>query len=151
MGFRASYIRGLMYYQTAHKNRHIHTFRRTCNTQVCNTGNKTLTHWGRDKLATNFPTTFSNAYPWTKTFKFWFKFHWNIFPRVQRYVSISSDNGMTPNRWQAMSWNNDGLEYQSIDASRSLNKLRYLISYKIYMNFYTFLTWCRIDWQKESK
>ena len=42
-----------------------------------------LTHWGRDKMATIFKTTFSNAFSWTKMFKFRLIFHWSLFPRVQ--------------------------------------------------------------------
>ena len=41
------------------------------------------THWGRDKMVTNFQTTFSNAFSWMKMFKFRLRFHWSLFPRVQ--------------------------------------------------------------------
>ena len=37
-----------------------------------------LTHWGWDKMAAIFQTTFSNAFSWIKK-----KFHWLLFPRVQ--------------------------------------------------------------------
>ena len=33
-----------------------------------------LTHWGRDKMAAIFQTTFSNAFSWMKMFKFWLRF-----------------------------------------------------------------------------
>ena len=42
-----------------------------------------LTHWGRDKMATIFQTTFSNAFPWMKMYEFRSKFHWVLFPGVQ--------------------------------------------------------------------
>ena len=41
-----------------------------------------LTHWGRDKMAAIFQTTFSNAFSWMKMFKFRLRFHWSLFPRV---------------------------------------------------------------------
>ena len=40
---------------------------------------KTLTHWGRDKMAGIFQTAFSSM----KMFKFRLRFHWSLFPRVQ--------------------------------------------------------------------
>ena len=42
-----------------------------------------LTHWGRDKMATIFQTTFSNAFSSMKMFKFRLRFHWSGFLRVQ--------------------------------------------------------------------
>ena len=42
-----------------------------------------LTHWGWDKMAAIFQTTFSNAFSWMKTYKLWLRFHWSLFPRVQ--------------------------------------------------------------------
>ena len=42
-----------------------------------------LTHWGRDKMAAIFQTTFSNAYSRMKMYEFRLKFHWNLFLRVQ--------------------------------------------------------------------
>ena len=44
---------------------------------------KTLTHWGRDKMAAIFQTTFSNAFSSMKMCKFRLVFDWNVFPRVQ--------------------------------------------------------------------
>ena len=41
-----------------------------------------LTHWGQDKMAAIFQTTFSNAFSWMKMYKFWLRFHWSLFPRV---------------------------------------------------------------------
>ena len=42
-----------------------------------------LTHWGRDKMADIFQTTFSNAFSWMKMLEFWLKCHWSLFLRVQ--------------------------------------------------------------------
>ena len=40
-----------------------------------------LTHWGRDKMATVFQTTFSNTFSWMKMYEFRLRFHWRLFPR----------------------------------------------------------------------
>ena len=37
-----------------------------------------LTHWGRDKMADIFQTTFSNAFSWMKILEFRLKFHWSL-------------------------------------------------------------------------
>ena len=42
-----------------------------------------LTHWGRDMMAANLWTTFSNAYPWKEMYEFYLKCHRNLFLRVQ--------------------------------------------------------------------
>ena len=42
-----------------------------------------LTHWGRDKMAAIFQTTFSNAFSSMKMYTFRLRFHWSLFPRVQ--------------------------------------------------------------------
>ena len=42
-----------------------------------------LTHWGRDKKAAIFQTTFSNAFSGMKMFKLRLRFHWSLFQRVQ--------------------------------------------------------------------
>ena len=42
-----------------------------------------LTHWGRDKMAGIFQTTFSNQFSWMKMCKFRLRFHWSLFPMVQ--------------------------------------------------------------------
>ena len=42
-------------------------------------GLNVLTHWGRDKMAAIFQTTFS----WMKIYEFRSKFHWSLFLRVQ--------------------------------------------------------------------
>ena len=42
-----------------------------------------ITHWGRDKMAAIFQTTFSNAFSWIKMYELWLKFHWSLFLWVQ--------------------------------------------------------------------
>ena len=42
-----------------------------------------LTHWGRDKMAAIFQTSFSNAFSWMKMYEFRLKFHWCLFLSVQ--------------------------------------------------------------------
>ena len=42
-----------------------------------------LTHWGRDKMAAIFRTTYSKAFSWMKIYKFLLRFHWSLFPRSQ--------------------------------------------------------------------
>ena len=42
-----------------------------------------LTHWGQEKMAAIFQTTFSNTFSSMKMYKFRLRFHWSLFPRVQ--------------------------------------------------------------------
>ena len=42
-----------------------------------------VTHWGRDKMAAIFQTTFSKAFSWMKMYQFRLRFHWSLFPRVK--------------------------------------------------------------------
>ena len=46
-----------------------------------------LTHWGRDKMAAIFQTTFLNVFSWMKMYEFRLGFHWNLFLEVQLTVS----------------------------------------------------------------
>ena len=49
-----------------------------------------------------------NAFSWMKKYEFQLKFHC-LFLRVQlALTSIGSDNGLAPNRWQAIIWTNAG-------------------------------------------
>ena len=80
-----------------------------------------LTYWGQDKMAAILHT-FLFPFPWMKTFK------WNvteICPPVFDwwYSSIGSDNGLAPNKRQAIIWTNDGRFYWRMHASLSLNEL----------------------------
>ena len=45
--------------------------------------NLTLTHWGRDKMAAIFQTTFSNRFSWMEMYEFRFEFHWCSFLGAQ--------------------------------------------------------------------
>ena len=67
-------------------------------------------------------TIFSDAYLWMKSFVFWLKFHRSLFLRVQlthwgrmihicvsKTTIIGSDNGLSPDRRQAIIWTNAGI------------------------------------------
>ena len=47
-----------------------------------NSGNPCLTHWGRDKMAAIFQTTFSNAFSWIKMYELRLRFHPILFQRA---------------------------------------------------------------------
>ena len=65
-----------------------------------------------------FQTTNSNAFSWMKICKFWLKFCWSLFPRVQLTIfSTGSDNGLEPNRRQAIIWTNIDLIHRRIYAA----------------------------------
>ena len=52
------------------------------------------------------------------------QFHWSLFLGVQwHYVTIGSDDGLAPSRWQAIIWIYDGLCYWHICASVGLSEL----------------------------
>ena len=83
------------------------------------------THWGRDKMAAISQTTFSDVVLWKKMFKFRLKFHWSVFPNSNwQSPSIASDNGLAPNRRQAIIWANAVLCCRRIYASLGLNELK---------------------------
>ena len=42
-----------------------------------------LTHWGRDKMAAIFQTTFSNVFSWIKMYELRLTFHLSLFLEVQ--------------------------------------------------------------------
>ena len=42
-----------------------------------------LAHWGWDKMAAFFQTTFSNAFSWMKMYELRLSFHWSLFLRAQ--------------------------------------------------------------------
>ena len=46
-----------------------------------------LAHWGRDKMAAIFQTTFPNAFSSIKTYEFCLRIHWGLFLRV-RIINI---------------------------------------------------------------
>ena len=52
-------------------------------------------------------TTFSNVFSWMENFEFWLKFHRKLIPRVPLTItSIGLNNGLVPNRRQAIIWTN---------------------------------------------
>ena len=50
-------------------------------------GHHILTHWGRDKMADIFQTTFSNAFSSRNMYEFWLRFHLSLFWGVQFTIS----------------------------------------------------------------
>ena len=50
-------------------------------------GHNELTHWGRDKMADIFQTTYSKAFSWMKKVWFRLKFHWGLFLWVRLTIS----------------------------------------------------------------
>ena len=60
---------------------------------------RSLTHWGRDKMAAISQTTFSNAFSWMKIYQFRLRFHWKFFPREEIYI---------PALVQIMAWRRRG-------------------------------------------
>ena len=80
----------------------------TVNNHIC-----ILTHWGRDKMAAIFQTTFSSAFSWMKMFEFRLIFHWSLFPRVQftifqhwfrRCLGASQATSHYLNQWCSIYW-----------------------------------------------
>ena len=52
-------------------------------------------------------TIFPDAFSRMKSFKFWLKIHWSLFLKVQLTITnIGLDNGLGPNRRQAIIWTN---------------------------------------------
>ena len=89
-----------------------------------------LTDWGRVKMAAIFRTTFSDALSCMKMYEFRLRFHWNLFVRIYlvtewvlylthwgrvthicvgKLIIIGSDNGLPPERRQAIIWTHAGL------------------------------------------
>ena len=66
-----------------------------------------LTYWGRDKKVAILQTTLSNTFFWMEIFQIRLRFHWNLFLMVQN-SSMGSNNGLAPNRRQAIIGTNDG-------------------------------------------
>ena len=79
-----------------------------------------LTHPSLDKMAAISQTLASTAFSWMKSFIFRFEFHWSLFLRV--YSSIGSDNGLVPNRRQAIIWiNADQIHWRIYAALGEIN------------------------------
>ena len=71
-----------------------------------NYGRNYLIHWGRDKMAAIYQTTFSNAFPWMKMYEFRLKFHWSLFVRL-KFVRKGSINNI-PALVLIMAWRRPG-------------------------------------------
>ena len=83
-----------------------------------------LTHWGRDKMAAIFQTTFSNAFSRMKMYEFRLRFHWILFLRFEltifqhwfrKWLGADQATCHYLNQW----W----LVYRRIFASLGLNEL----------------------------
>ena len=62
------------------------------------------------QMAAILQTKFSKSFPQMKITIFCSKFHWRFYTRVQEQQSnIGSDNGLAPNKQQAIVCVNDGL------------------------------------------
>ena len=84
-----------------------------------------LTHWGQGNMAVILQTTFSNAFPSIKMYKFRLRFYSNLFPRVQltifqhlfrKWLGAGQATSHYLNQW----W----LVYWRIYASQGLIELR---------------------------
>ena len=78
-------------------------------------GHNVLTHLPLDKMAAISQTIFSDAFLWLKSCVFWLKLHWSLFVRVQLTINnIGLDDGLAPNRRQAIIWTNAASIYWRI-------------------------------------
>ena len=85
-----------------------------------------LTHLPLNKMATISQTIFSDAFSWMKIFVFWLKFHWSLFLRVQLTIAQHGlDNGLAPNRRQAVIWNNADPIHWCIFVALGEDELRF--------------------------
>ena len=74
-------------------------------------------HWILDKMADILQMIFSIAFSCMTNVVFRLIFDWTLFAKFQfQYARIGSDNGLAPNRRQAIIWINDGLNYWRIYA-----------------------------------
>ena len=94
-----------------------------------------LTHWGRDKVAAIFLTTFSNASSWMKMYEFHLRIHWNVFGRFEltifhhwfrKWLGADQATSHYLSQW----W----LAYWCICASLGLNELT-LIAFIVRKNY----------------
>ena len=61
-----------------------------------------LTNWGSNKKASILQTTFSNAFPWKKTYVVWPQLHWVLFCFVLKCDNMSSWIEIMVWRWTAI-------------------------------------------------
>ena len=77
-----------------------------------------LIHLPLDKMAVISQMIFSDAFSWMKSLVFWLKFHWSLFLSVQLTTpGIGLDNGLAPNRRQAIIWSNADMIHWRIYAA----------------------------------
>ena len=90
-------------------------------------------------------TVFSVAFSWMKHFVFWLKFQWSLFLRVQLAVTQHwLDNGLAPNRRQAIIWSNaDPIHWRIYAAlgGRWVNEIAVISGY---LNTISALRFCDI-------
>ena len=67
-------------------------------------------------MATILQTIFSDAFSWMKIFIIFTKISLKFVPQLTK-LSIGLDNGLAPNRRQAIIWTNAGLIYWRIYAA----------------------------------
>ena len=85
-----------------------------------------LTHWGRDKMAANSQTTFSNTFSWIKMCEYWFELHWIVFLRVQLTIFQHwLQWWFGANQVTSHYLNQCCLVYWCIHASLGLNELKF--------------------------
>ena len=83
-------------------------------------------HSGWDKMAAIMQMMIPNAFSWTKMFELqlhwlhWLQFYWiSSLGSNWQFVSIGWDDGLAPNRWQAIIWTNDSLFHWCIHMHHS--------------------------------
>ena len=77
-----------------------------------------LTHFPLDKMTAISQTIFSDTFSWIESLAFWLKFHWSLFLMVQLTIpSTDLDNGVAPQRRQAIIWTNTDLIHWRIYAA----------------------------------
>ena len=101
-----------------------------------------LTYWGQDKMAAISLMTFSNVFPWMKTFEF--KQNDTEICSLgsnSRYDSTGSDKGLVLNKWQAIIWSNVGMFYWHVYASLGLNVLTWMLVPSLLLKASTKFLW----------
>ena len=61
-----------------------------------------LTHWGPDKMAVIFQTTFWNVFSWIKMCELRLRFHWTLFLWVQLTIFQATSHCL--NQWLLIYW-----------------------------------------------
>ena len=81
---------------------------------ICHDVTVLLTHLPRTKWLPFWQTALSVAFSWMESFVVWLNIHLSLFLRFQLTItSIGWDNGLAPNRWQAIiSTNADSIHWR---------------------------------------